>query len=47
MMDQTARRLVYLAIGSTVMVPVPEIDRGRAEFPNIKGVMEVYESTRI
>jgi hypothetical protein len=43
MLDQTARRLAPLTIGSTVMVPVPEIDRGRAEFPNIKGiVMEVY-----
>jgi hypothetical protein len=42
MLDKTARRLAPLAIGSTVMVPVPEIDRGRAEFPNVKGVvMEV------
>jgi hypothetical protein len=43
MLDHTTRRLAPLAVGSTVMVPVPEIDRGRAEFPNIKGVvMEVY-----
>jgi hypothetical protein len=48
MMDQTARRLVYLAIGSTVMVPVPEIDRGRAEFPNIKSVvMKILVCTKL
>jgi hypothetical protein len=42
MLDHTMRRLAPLAVGSTVVVPVPEIDRGRAEFPNIKGVvMEV------
>jgi hypothetical protein len=39
MMDQMARRLVPLAMGRAVMVPVPVIDRG---FPNINGlVMEV------
>ena len=27
------------AVGDTVMVPIPDVDRGRAEFPNVKAVV--------
>ncbi|KAI1697735.1 SCAN domain-containing protein 3-like [Ditylenchus destructor] len=42
MLQRSARLLAPLKVGSSVMVPIPEVDRGRAEFPNVKGiVMEV------
>ncbi|KAI1722073.1 KRAB-A domain-containing protein 2-like [Ditylenchus destructor] len=42
MLQRSARQLAPLKVGSSVMVPIPEVDRGRAEFPNVKGiVMEV------
>ncbi|KAI1695142.1 putative KRAB-A domain-containing protein 2-like [Ditylenchus destructor] len=42
MLQRSARLLAPLKVGSSVMVPIPDVDRGRAEFPNVKGiVMEV------
>ncbi|KAI1714394.1 hypothetical protein DdX_08489 [Ditylenchus destructor] len=44
MLQRSARQLAPLKVGNSVMVPIPEVDRGRAEFPNVKGiVMEILE----
>ncbi|KAI1723762.1 hypothetical protein DdX_03934 [Ditylenchus destructor] len=47
MLQRSARQLAPLKVDSSVMVPIPEVDRGRAEFPNVKGiVMEVIKSLK-
>ena len=39
MLKNYAKRFPPAAIGDTVMVPIPDVDRGRAEFPNVKAVV--------
>jgi hypothetical protein len=42
MLRNSEKRFQPLDVGSTVMIPLPDVDRGRAEFPNVKAVvMEV------
>ncbi|EDV19080.1 uncharacterized protein TRIADDRAFT_62470 [Trichoplax adhaerens] len=44
MLRNSAKRFKPIAVGKTVMVPVPEVDRGRTDFRNITAVvMEVDE----
>lgn len=35
----SAKRFPPANVGDTVMVPIPDVDRGRAEFPNVKAVV--------
>ena len=37
--NNSVRRFQPAKVGDTVMVPVPLVDRGRAEFPNVKAVV--------
>ncbi|XP_063884390.1 KRAB-A domain-containing protein 2-like [Scylla paramamosain] len=37
--DNSVKRFQPAKVGETVMVPVPLVDRGRAEFPNVKAVV--------
>ena len=39
MVSETAKRFKPAAIGDNVLVPVPEVDRGRTDFRNIPGVV--------
>ncbi|XP_063850377.1 uncharacterized protein LOC135094310 [Scylla paramamosain] len=39
MIDNSVKRFQPAKVGETVMVPVPLVDRGRAEFPNVKAVV--------
>ena len=39
MLKNSVKRFPPAAIGDTVMVPIPDVDRGRAEFPNVKAVV--------
>lgn len=39
MKTRSSQRLGTAEVGTTVMVPIPYVDRGRAEFPNIKAVV--------
>jgi hypothetical protein len=42
MLRNSEKRFQPMDVGSTVMIPLPDVDRGRAEFPNVKAVvMEV------
>ena len=39
MLIKSVERFAPALVGDTVMVPVPEVDRGRCEFRNIKAVV--------
>lgn len=39
MLANSGKRFPLQAIGATVMVPIPDVDRGRAEFGNVKAVV--------
>lgn len=39
MLQNSQNRFCSAAVEDTVMVPIPEVDRGRAEFPNVKGII--------
>ena len=39
MLKNSLKRFPPAAVGDTVMVPIPDVDRGRAEFPNVKAVV--------
>lgn len=39
MLATSSKKLPRANIGETVMIPLEEVDRGRAEFPNVKGVI--------
>ena len=39
MLIKSTQRFEPAAVGTTVMVPVPDVDRGRCEFRNIKAVV--------
>ena len=39
MTERSASSLTEAAVGTTVMVPVPEVDRSKADFPNVKAVV--------
>ena len=38
MIDNSVKRLQPVKVGDTVMVPVPLVDRERAELPNVKAI---------
>ena len=39
MLTKSVERFAPALVGDTVMVPVPDVDRGCFEFPNIKAVV--------
>ena len=39
MLTKSVERFAPALVGDTVMVPVPDVDRGRCEFRNIKAVV--------
>jgi hypothetical protein len=39
MLSSSAKRFPPQQIGATVMIPIPDVDRGRAEFGNVKAVV--------
>ena len=39
MISTTVKRFKPAEKGNNVMIPVPDVDRGRAEFRNVKGVI--------
>ena len=39
MLNLSAKRLKPANVGDNILVPVPDIDRGRADFRNVKGVI--------
>lgn len=39
MLKNSGKRFPPQEIGATVMVPIPDVDRGRAEFGNVKTVV--------
>ena len=39
MLSATSKRLQPLNVGANVAIPVPEVDKGQAEFRNILGVI--------
>ena len=39
MLIKSTHRFEPAAVGTTVMVPVPDVDRGRCEFRNIKAIV--------
>jgi len=45
MVEQSAKRFMAAKVGDTVMIPIPEVDRGRAEFRNVKGVVVSVEES--
>ena len=40
MLTATARQLAPLEVGSNVTIPIPDVDKGRAEFRNVLGVVK-------
>ena len=45
MLAKSARRYKQAKIGDSVMVHLPEVDRGRCEFPNVHAVvLEINEA---
>ena len=44
MLSSTAKKMKPGKEGDTVMVPIPDVDRGRAEFPNVAGVVMEVDS---
>ena len=39
MLDRSAKRFKPAHIGDNVLVPIPDVDKGRVEFRNIKGIV--------
>jgi hypothetical protein len=39
MLANSSKRFPPAQIGDTVLVPIPEFDQGRAEFPNVMAVV--------
>ena len=39
MLSSTAKKFKLAKEGDNVLIPVPDVDRGRAEFPNVAGVV--------
>ena len=39
MLEQSAKRFKPAEVGDSVMVPIPDVDRGRADFLNLTGVV--------
>ena len=39
MLVNSAKRFKPAEVGNTVMVPIPDVDRGRADFKNIKAIV--------
>ena len=39
MLERSAKRFKPAEINDTVLVPIPDVDRGRCDFPNIKAVV--------
>ena len=39
MLENSAKRFKPAAVGDTVLVPIPDLDRGRCEYPNLKAVV--------
>ena len=45
MLKKSARRYKQAQVGESVMVHIPEVDRGRCEFPNVYAVvLTIHES---
>ena len=44
MLTATARQLAPLEVGSNVAIPIPDVDKGRAEFRNVLGVVKSISS---
>ena len=45
MLAKSARRYKQAKIGDSVMVHLPEVDRGRCEFPNVHAVVHEINET--
>ena len=43
MFEQSTKRFKQANIGDTVMVPLPDVDRGKGDFRNIKAVVVAVE----
>ena len=39
MLERSAKRFKEAQVGDTVLVPIPDLDRGRCEYPNLKGII--------
>ena len=44
MIDATVKRFKPAEVGDNVLVPVPDVDRGRGEFRYIKGIVTVNQT---
>ena len=44
MLENSAKRFKPAAVGDTVLVPIPDLDRGRCEYPNLKAVVHRCKS---
>lgn len=47
MFEQSAKRFKPAKIGDTVMVPVPDVDRGKSDFRNIEAVVLTVEENGV
>ena len=39
MLERSAKRFKEAQVGDTVLVPIPDLDRGRCEYQNFKGII--------
>ena len=39
MVEHSAKRFKPAEVGDTVLVPIPDVDRGRCEYPNLKAIV--------
>ena len=39
MLERSAKRFKEAEVGDTVLVPIPDLDRGRCDYPNLKAIV--------
>ena len=39
MLERSTKRFKEAQVGDTVLVPIPDLDRGRCEYPNLKAII--------